>query len=188
MAQGLSATELWALLDVDEKSTRKELEVGVLEERAKPIRFTFSEAVYLSTVSTLPVRIAGVEDRRMLLRAIRRALGTGHRPRQSRVPLGTILELNVGRGAKAVGARVEPFMKWKRVRVTEDPTILAGEPVFKRTRLSVRKIGEMLLRDDVDLSAEIREDYPYLTTDDIEFAPKFAKAYPRRGRPREDTP
>jgi uncharacterized protein (DUF433 family) len=33
--------------------------------------------------------------------------------------------------------------------------------------------------------AEVREDYPYLKHDDIEFAPVFTTAYPRMGRPRE---
>jgi uncharacterized protein (DUF433 family) len=33
--------------------------------------------------------------------------------------------------------------------------------------------------------AEIREDYPYLKEQDIEFAKLYAQAYPKRGRPRE---
>jgi hypothetical protein len=33
--------------------------------------------------------------------------------------------------------------------------------------------------------AELREDYPYLKDQDIEFAPVFVKAYPRMGRPHE---
>jgi uncharacterized protein (DUF433 family) len=32
---------------------------------------------------------------------------------------------------------------------------------------------------------EVREDYPYLKDEDIEFAPVYARAYPRMGRPRE---
>lgn len=31
---------------------------------------------------------------------------------------------------------------------------------------------------------EVREDYPYLTERDVEFARLFAVAYPRLGRPR----
>ena len=34
---------------------------------------------------------------------------------------------------------------------------------------------------------EMLEDYPYLKAEDIEFARRFARAYPRVGRPREST-
>jgi uncharacterized protein (DUF433 family) len=59
----------------------------------------------------------------------------------------------------------------------------AGEPVFPKSRLAVRQVGTMLLRGAAP--ADIREDYSYLTEQDIEFAKLFALAYPRVGRPRE---
>jgi uncharacterized protein (DUF433 family) len=55
--------------------------------------------------------------------------------------------------------------------------------VFPKSRLAVRHVGGMLLRGaSVD---EVREDYPNLKDEDIEFSTIFMRAYPRVGRPRE---
>ena len=70
-----------------------------------------------------------------------------------------------------------------RSLAASDPEILGGEPVFAKSRLAVRQIGAMLLRGaSID---DVRDDYPYLTDEDIEFAKLYAEAYPRVGRPRE---
>ena len=71
------------------------------------------------------------------------------------------------------------FEAWKGT-IVEAGDILGGEPVFPRSRLSVRHIGGLILRGAVD---EVREDYPYLSESDIEFAPVYAKAHPRTDYP-----
>jgi uncharacterized protein (DUF433 family) len=57
-----------------------------------------------------------------------------------------------------------------------DNAILGGEPVFPKSRLAVRHIGEMLLggasRD------EVREDYPYLSDRDLDFAVAYTQGRP----------
>ena len=65
------------------------------------------------------------------------------------------------------------YQAWKAERVVTDGGILGGEPVFTGTRLSVRHIGGLLLNGH---DVEVREDYPYLTNEDIEFAPVFTRA------------
>lgn len=71
---------------------------------------------------------------------------------------------------------VKRFETWK-AKLIEDDNILGGEPVFPKSRLAVRQVGEMLLRGaDPD---EIKEAYPYLEDQDIEFAPLYTQAYPR---------
>jgi len=35
------------------------------------------------------------------------------------------------------------------------------------------------------MNTEVREDYPYLSSEDLEFASLYARAYPPIGRPRE---
>ena len=61
------------------------------------------------------------------------------------------------------------FEAWKRTRA--DEKVLGGEPTFRGSRLGVRNVGGMLLRGAPP--EEIREDYPYLVDEDIEFAPLF---------------
>jgi uncharacterized protein (DUF433 family) len=64
------------------------------------------------------------------------------------------------------------FEEWQTSRVVRDLEILAGEPIFRDSRLSVRHIG---LRAGRDSHAEILEDYPYLDDDDVMFAAVYAK-------------
>ena len=67
-------------------------------------------------------------------------------------------------------SQTEAFENWKKLRVSIDPSILAGEPVFSNSRLSVSHIGTLAKRIT---TSEIREDYPYLTEDDILFAAQY---------------
>jgi uncharacterized protein (DUF433 family) len=65
------------------------------------------------------------------------------------------------------------FEAWK-ARLTIDPSILGGEVVFPGSRLSVKRIGDSLARGE---TVEIlREDYPYLTDEDLNFALIYIKA------------
>ncbi|MFI5301899.1 MAG: DUF433 domain-containing protein, partial [Polyangiales bacterium] len=181
-AEAFTAAEVSALLGVDEKVLRKEIEVGVFDDRT-PVRFSFGEAIYIAAMAALGVRIAAVEERRMLRERIEEAVTS--RRRSKVVSISQVFELHLDALVGEVSDRIDRFEKWKRHRVVEDEKILAGEPVFRGSRLSLRNVGEMILRGDARLTRELREDYPYLTEEDIEFAPKFTQAYPRRGRPRE---
>ncbi|WP_315788282.1 DUF433 domain-containing protein [Fischerella sp. JS2] len=96
--------------------------------------------------------------------------------------------------AKFVKIEVEPivqevlefikrFQAWKE-NLVSDPNIMGGETVFPNSRLTVRHIGSMLDRgESLDI---IREDYPYLTEEDIKFAQVYVKAYPSVGRPKKN--
>jgi len=70
-----------------------------------------------------------------------------------------------------------------RSLVARDPDIQGGDPVFKGTRVSVHLIANLLSEGASE--AEIREDYPRLTSPMIRLAPLYATAYPLRGRPRK---
>lgn len=77
--------------------------------------------------------------------------------------------------------KLAPFETWKG-KLVQDEAILGGEPVFPRSRLAVRKIGSMLLKGaSVD---EVKEDYPFLDDDEIEFAncSRRRKTEPHRSR------
>ena len=76
--------------------------------------------------------------------------------------------------AVLLGDRLELFEAWKAKLVTDD-RILGGEPVFPKSRLAVRNIGKQLLKGVS--AAELREEYPYLKDDDVEFARVYTLAY-----------
>lgn len=121
----------------------------------------------------------GVDDRKRFYGLIAKALSTPKRPLS--VQLGEFVEVKLDRAVHEVEGRLDRFEAWKKKLVVRDD-ILAGEPVFPKSRLAVRQIGEMLRRGAT--AKEIREDYPYLGDEDIAFAKFFAEAYPRVGRPR----
>ena len=60
--------------------------------------------------------------------------------------------------------------------------VLSGTPCFKGTRIPIHDIADMLANGD---SADaIHEAFPQLSVPQIELAAFYARAYPRRGRPR----
>ena len=65
--------------------------------------------------------------------------------------------------------------------VESDPEIMRGAPVYRRTRIPVHAIADMLSQGAT--VAEILEGYPALTREKVELAPMYVKAFPRRGRP-----
>lgn len=183
-ALSLSPAEVSALLEVPERRVRKEVEHGLLPS---PPQLDFDMVVYLRVLDRLSELEPSVEWRRRMLASIRKALMHG---RLSAVSdelelVAGVLRLRLRTLAEDVSERLVPFYRWRDARVVSDPAILGGESVFRDSRLSVRRIGEAIERGEK--LATIREDYPYLTAEDLEFAPRYARAYPRVGRPRESS-
>jgi uncharacterized protein (DUF433 family) len=174
----LTPSEVVALLGLDERRVRKDVEYGVFDRRKGPPRFALAEIVYLLAIAASGVDL-GVEDRRRLYRIIADALGEPTPPRS--IEVGAYLELKLAAAVHEVESRIERFARWKKKLVIRDD-ILGGEPVFPRSRLAVRHVGEMVRRGAP--VKEILEDYPYLEPQDVEFAKQFVTAYPRAGRPR----
>lgn len=175
----VTATEASALLGLPELRVRKEIEHGLIKT-ASPPRLAFEELVYLRSLLLLGLELS-VPDRRKLHDRITAALSEDHLPEA--VSVGRLLELRLKPLVRDVRLRVGAFTRWRDERVTSDPAILGGEPVFRGTRLSVRHIGAIAERGE--RLANILEDYPYLSRRDVEFARLFVRAYPRLGRPRE---
>jgi uncharacterized protein (DUF433 family) len=69
-----------------------------------------------------------------------------------------------------------------RDAITIDDAVLSGVPCVRGTRIPAHDIAEMLANGD-EVSA-IRDAWPALTEEQIEAAALYARAYPRRGRPR----
>jgi uncharacterized protein (DUF433 family) len=175
----VTATEASALLGLPEVRVRKEIEHGLIKTTSPP-RLPFEELVYLRSLLLLGLDLS-VSDRRSLHDRIIGALSEDRAP--DAVTIGRVLELRLKLLVRDVRLKLSTFTRWRNERVTSDPAILGGEPVFRGTRLAVRHIGPMAERGE--RLANIREDYPYLTPRDVECARLFARAYPRLGRPRE---
>ena len=69
-----------------------------------------------------------------------------------------------------------------RESITVDDAVLSGTPCVRGTRIPAHDIAEMLANGD-DIGA-IRNAWPVLAEEQIEAAALYARAYPRRGRPR----
>lgn len=67
--------------------------------------------------------------------------------------------------------------------VSEDEAVQGGAATFRGTRILVHQIAALLAQGASE--AELREDYPRLTPAMIAAAPIYARAHPRRGRPRK---
>ena len=65
--------------------------------------------------------------------------------------------------------------------VTRDAEVLRGEPCIRNTRIPVYLVAALATQRGRD---KARATYPSLTRDEIELAVPYAKANPRKGRPR----
>jgi uncharacterized protein (DUF433 family) len=106
------------------------------------------------------------------------------------VPSGTIkwkhgilqYILDVKTAAHKVDAEMAKYRKALKL-ITEDSGVQAGAATFKGTRILVHQIASLVSQGATE--AELREDYPRLTPAMIAAATVYAKAHPRRGRPRK---
>lgn len=91
---------------------------------------------------------------------------------------GVVLELEAA--IRAVENRMDTLTKLHQ-RVETNPKIRGGEPVFRGTRIPVYGIARKMELGSP--KEELLEDHPSLEEQDLEFATRYSKLYPRRGRP-----
>jgi hypothetical protein len=107
--------------------------------------------------------------RRKIYEAIRRA-----QPDASRLELG-VMELKLTDVDRGINERLRRLEQVKAL-VDEAPP----EPVLRGTDVPVHIVAALARRQNI---SEIIEDYPVLTTEQVEAAVEYAKVYPRTGRP-----
>ena len=86
---------------------------------------------------------------------------------------------------KAVADRVDGDLARYRDAMSliiEDTSIQGCAATFRGTRILVHQIADLLAQGAGE--AELREDYPRLTPAMLAAAPVYARAHPRRGRPK----
>lgn len=180
MAYALTVNEAAAFTGLEAQVVRKEVEYGLFGEKSPPT-FKLPALVYLRVFNRLGIGTT-VDDRKKIYALIVKAFRRSERP--TTVEVSPVLQLKLDVVTAELTDKLERFETWK-TKIVTDPDVMGGEPVFPKKRLTVRHIGSMLLRDDRrDAEREIREDYPYLTADDLEFAKLYTLAHPKRGRPR----
>lgn len=87
---------------------------------------------------------------------------------------------------RAVADRVDAELARYRdamALIVENERVQGGAATFRGTRILVHQIASLLRQGASE--AELREDYPRLTSEMIAAAPLYARAHPRRGRPRK---
>jgi uncharacterized protein (DUF433 family) len=84
--------------------------------------------------------------------------------------------------AARIDAELAQYRKAMKL-IVEDPGVQAGAATFKGTRILVHQIADLIAQGAT--AAELGEDYPRLTREMIAAATIYARAHPRRGRPRK---
>jgi uncharacterized protein (DUF433 family) len=115
------------------------------------------------------------EFRRRLFAAIASA------PARRIISIGA-LRLDLSEPRREVDQRLKDLRQAKRI-VVSDPEVLGGTPVFRRTRIPVHHIADLLRQGDTPEA--LQKSYPRLTDEMIRLAPIYAAAHPARGRPRK---
>lgn len=169
--------EAAAFVQLPTKRIYKELEFKVLMPVSSSTQIPFAALIYLQALKDVNFEFS-IEYRTLLYKRLVEAL-------EQSLPtlgIGTYFELKLNLIKTELLELIERFETWKNGLVS-DPDIMGGETVFPGSRLTVRHVGGMLERGE--LPSIILEDYPYLSQEDIKFAPIYVKAYPNVGRPKK---
>ncbi|MFN6518275.1 MAG: DUF433 domain-containing protein [Nostoc sp. CreGUA01] len=169
-------TEAAAFLELPTKKIYKEVEYKIFPDYNPP-RLSFAALVYLRLIKEID--FFSVDFRSFLYQSLDKAL----EEKLPNIEIARFIKIEVEAIANEVLEFINSFQAWKK-NLVSDPNIMGGETVFPNSRLTVRHIGSML--DRGESLENIREDYPYLTEEDMKFAQVYVKAYPSVGRPKKN--
>lgn len=163
-------SEAAAFVELPEQQVYGELEYRVIPSVANSPTLPFAALIYLRALKE--VNFTSSVDYRLLLyqqmvEAVDRQI--------SSLEVGRFFTLHLDAIACELSDIITRFKDWQKHLVT-DSNIMGGETVFPNTHLTVRRVGSMLERGES--SEVIREDYPYLSQEDLEFAQIYVRAYP----------
>jgi len=184
----LRLKEAALLAGVTEKKLRHELAektiTPVRSEAGHPL-FPARAVVFLRFVEGISADLAK-GDRRDLYRLLTRRLSSAGKWRMESSELVLRGEIPARFSiSSTISETANVLRKYRRARrrVISDPAILSGELVFEGTRIAVSHVGQLALRGR--LLGELREDFPSLRDEDIEFARFLASLGNGPGRPRK---
>ncbi len=122
------------------------------------------------------LRCLPLAKRRQIARAIEEAPGAD----TVVVSPGGALVVEIKTARKEMEGALRRLVQAERM-VVSDPEIMKGTPVYRGTRIPVYAVADMLAQGAT--VEEVVDGYPALTRENVELAPVYAKAFPRRGRP-----
>ncbi len=184
----LSLKETALLAGVTEKTIRHEVADRVAQPHrgdGRRLQFEASSVIYFGLVSALRVSLSKLDRKHLFALITNKQTENGPwRLKGSRLTLtGSIpVEIRVEEVASQLLERIKLFLTGMD-RVVSSPDLLGGEPVFQGTRVSVRHVGQLVHKGVPE--AELIEDFPSLTKDDLAFARLFVSLGKPPGRPRK---
>jgi len=134
-----------------------------------------SQAVYLR-MEAKGLRSLPLSARRQVARAVEQNPGID----AMFISEGSVILIQCKSARKEVDTGLRRLAVATRM-VESDPEIMRGAPVYRGTRIPVHAIADMLSQGAT--AAETLEGYPALSREQVELAPMYVKAFPRRGRP-----
>ena len=159
------------------KVARERLPERLIVRKGEKIYFTPAAALCFHIDRALPKDVpVSVRKRLYVL--------LGRDPAAGRLEHRTHFFSYVVDAAAAKAEIAENLSAYRRARdvIVEDPEVQGGAATFKGTRLLVHTISDLLKAGATP--AELKEDHPRLTDEMLAAAPLYARANPRRGRPK----
>ena len=154
----------------------------------KAVRYGFSpnDVLLVKVLAVFPFPLSKA-DKQYLARVL-----TGTQPRAGRWSLrdGNLVyvagEVRLTIDCKSIRQRLkenQAAYRWGKRRVVSSLDVLAGEPVFRGTRIPVEHVSSLFRRNVPE--QEIAEDFPALSVRDLAYARLLSRMGSKPGRPRK---
>ena len=102
--------------------------------------------------------------------------------RSRRLPLNAGLSVERVPDAERAADEAERYARLRERWIVSNPAVRGGDPVLRGSRVSVHTLADRIAAGE---SAEVLdEDLPHVPSEAREVAARYARANPRRGRPR----
>lgn len=172
----LSIAEAAFVADMPERAVQHEIDAQVLPARGDTRQRIVSGAdvVYLEFIRDIRADL-GLKLRQQMHSTIISALSA-----DLAVATVATLGIQVKDLAEEVGRKLQALYRVTHDAIESKPTVLAGEPVIRGTRVPARLIVDLIKQGAS--RQEIEDDYD-LTPGQIDAAIVFDRVTPRRGRP-----
>jgi uncharacterized protein (DUF433 family) len=192
MTLQFSLKEAAAIADVPEPFVRKAIAQRTLRPRAvasgRAVRYRFAprDMLFLKVIFGFPFDLPRKDKDalRSLVDGKRASAGQWQATKTDFVFRSgdVVVHVEAKNARDALAHDLAAYRRGRR-RIVSDPSILAGEPVFKGTRIPLAHVSALIAKR-VPLR-EIAEDYPALSLADIAFAAIHARMKRNPGRPRK---
>jgi uncharacterized protein (DUF433 family) len=193
MPELFSVNEAAAIAEVSPETIRTALEKKSVtpshqRKAGKAVRHQFSvgDVLFIKLLAEFPFPLSK-QDKHSLAQVLSR----GSRKASPWSMEG--VDLVYRSGDVRLSVQCKPFQKtvernlatfrWGRTRVASSPEVLAGEPVFRGTRVPLRHVASLFSKGVSE--KEISEDFPQLSARDLAYARLFSHLGEKPGRPRK---